>query len=105
MFDGTAEVTRTAFEERCTVYHSHGTFDANRTYILHPAGGGVQVRFPDGRAFVGMDERARQHVRHLCGNDLYRGRFLFGEGEWREAWTVRGPRKDYISLTRYRPAG
>jgi hypothetical protein len=105
LFGGTAEVTRTAFRERCTVRHAHGTFDASRSYVLAGHTAGVHVRFPDGRPFIDIALRPRQHVRHLCGDDLYLGHLLFGESEWLEAWKVRGPRKDYFSLARFRRAG
>ena len=39
---------------------------------------------------------------HLCGTDVYAGRFFFrGPDEWVEAWRVKGPRKNYASLGRF----
>ncbi|KAF3038173.1 hypothetical protein E8E12_008115 [Didymella heteroderae] len=52
---------------------------------------------------------AENRERHLCGEDLYAARWVFGpgmvggEGErwWEVRYDVQGPRKDYVSTTRY----
>jgi tRNA A64-2'-O-ribosylphosphate transferase len=59
---------------------------------------------------------ARNRAQHLCGEDLYAASWRFGgamvggEGEVDERWwevryDVKGPRKEYVSTTRYTSAG
>ena len=66
-------------------------------------GGRLLVRFEDGRPFHAVAGEAE----HRCPPDLYRIGYDFAL--WPAAfacrWTVRGPRKDYRALTRYRRAG
>ncbi len=39
---------------------------------------------------------------HLCGDDMYRGTYSFVRfPDWQVTWTVKGPRKNYRSVTRY----
>lgn len=59
---------------------------------------------------------ARNRERHLCGEDLYAASWTFAkamgeegngviggkEGWWEVRYDVKGPRKDYVSTTRYR---
>jgi hypothetical protein len=59
----------------------------------------MRILHADGRDFIEIGPEAAQTVRHLCGADLYVGRFFFrGADEWAEAWRVKGPRKNYASL-------
>ncbi|KAF3049623.1 hypothetical protein E8E11_002601 [Didymella keratinophila] len=52
---------------------------------------------------------AKNREQHLCGEDLYAARWAFsrgmarGEGErwWEVRYDVKGPKKDYVSTTRY----
>ncbi|KAH7122577.1 initiator tRNA phosphoribosyl transferase-domain-containing protein [Dendryphion nanum] len=46
---------------------------------------------------------APNKTHHLCAQDLYTASWKFGDtGEWWEVrYDVRGPRKEYVSLTRY----
>lgn len=61
----------------------------------------VAVHFADGRHFhdfalVGAPEASD----HLCGDDLYKGSYLFLRWpEWKVVWNVEGPRKRYRSET------
>jgi tRNA A64-2'-O-ribosylphosphate transferase len=59
---------------------------------------------------------AKNRAQHLCGEDLYAASWRFGgamvggEGEVDERWwevryDVKGPRKEYVSTTRYTNAG
>ena len=76
---------------------------ASRRYQLEPGEGSVHILHADGRDFIELGPKAAQTVRHLCGADLYVGRFFFrGPDEWAEAWRVKGPRKNYASLGRFR---
>ncbi|WP_341366375.1 DUF6314 family protein [Yoonia sp. BS5-3] len=77
---------------------------ATRRYIWHFDAGQVAVQFDDEAPFhrfaltptaVGED--------HLCGDDLYRSTYDFADWpKWECRWSVVGPRKDYVSTTRYR---
>jgi hypothetical protein len=83
----------------------HTILRAGRRYIWHgwPE---VQVAFADGRPFHSFDARSNvPEARHRCGDDIYDVRYDFsGWPMWSAAWTVSGPRKSYLSLTRYLPA-
>jgi len=56
----------------------------------------AEVRFADGRPFHPLDlSGGCWEAEHLCGRDLYRGRFqALAPGRWSVTWTVTGPRKD-----------
>lgn len=61
----------------------------------------MQKTFVDS-LFVTLLAGSIQCVEHRCGEDFYRRRFIFaGHDRWRETWTVGGPRKKYLSTTRY----
>jgi hypothetical protein len=75
-------------------------------YSWHwPDGGGAAlVRFPDGRPFVADVDflAAPCAVAHACAPDAYEGHFeRDGDGAFVVVWTVTGPRKDYVSVTRF----
>ncbi|MDQ0471101.1 DUF6314 family protein [Labrys wisconsinensis] len=102
-FEGTARISPDRFDERGILRRAGGTFAAQRTYRLAFGSGSVEVRFEDGRPFIALTSESSQRLEHVCGDDHYRGRFLFaGDGRWMEAWSVRGPRKTYRSVSRYR---
>ena len=76
---------------------------AARRYIWTETEGGVAVAFADGRPFhvLPLGTRAAE-VRHDCAPDLYLGRYDFARWpDWTLEWRVTGPRKDYVSLTRF----
>lgn len=77
--------------------------EASRGYRWAFEGGKVAVSFTDGREFHAFTPAG--HVKgsdHPCGSDLYRVEYDFtGWPEWRAIWTVKGPRKDYTSVTVY----
>jgi tRNA A64-2'-O-ribosylphosphate transferase len=59
---------------------------------------------------TGGEVKAKNKETHLCAEDLYSASWTFGEGvvvgsEWAKWWEVRydvkGPKKDYVSTTRY----
>ena len=66
----------------------------------------ASIRFPDGRAFVdGVDlTKGSCAVSHACEPDTYDGSFTVEDRTMRLTWTVRGPRKDYISTTEFTPS-
>ena len=78
-------------------------FTAERSYLWRPAGPRIEVLFADGRTFHDFDpETGGQATEHLCGADLYRGGYDFSEWTcWSLRWDVKGPRKDYTSVTWY----
>jgi hypothetical protein len=80
---------------------------ASRRYLWRDAGAGaIEVRFADGRFFHRFygDEDRPAGV-HDCPPDQYRVRYDFtGWPRWTAEWRVRGPRKDYVTVTTYRPA-
>lgn len=65
-----------------------------------PADGKVEVQYEDGRPFHDFIADAPE-AEHLCGEDLYRVSYEFGESNWVSIWDVRGPAKDYVMTTRY----
>lgn len=81
-----------------------GRLKAERVYLWRAEGaGGVRVLFADGRDFHrfrgsgGTAESA-----HDCGCDRYEVRYVFDLPHlWEAVWRVTGPRKDYISATRF----
>lgn len=102
VFSGQAVVTADAFEETGGIRIGERTLPASRGYRLERRGDTIAVLRADGSAFISLDGRASQSVRHDCGADLYVGRLLFrGPHEWAEAWRVKGPRKNYASLSRF----
>lgn len=76
---------------------------AERRYIWRDAGEEIAVFFPDGAPFhTFAPSGAGDGTPHLCKADLYRVRYDFGEWPvWQTRWQVKGPRKDYVSVSRY----
>ena len=83
-----------------------GGFDgpAFRTLHLVPDRGTWQVRFDDGRPFHSLDlTTGRWEASHLCGRDLYEGRFAVDDRDRMTIrWRVTGPERNDIIATRYR---
>lgn len=103
LFEGKAVLTPNLFEETGDTRVGEGRFQSSRIYGLDIGSEAVAIRRADGSDFVALDFTSSQAVEHLCGQDMYRGRFFFLDGDcWAEAWRVRGPHKSYVSLTRYR---
>jgi tRNA A64-2'-O-ribosylphosphate transferase len=54
-------------------------------------------------------KEAKNKEQHLCGRDLYGASWTFSEGMtggkgdmwWEVRYDVKGPNKDYVSVTRY----
>ena len=77
---------------------------AERAYRFRLTGPGrAEVLFADGRFFHALDlTRGIDGVEHLCGDDLYRGRYALEDAQrWALRWRVRGPGKDLLLTTRY----
>ncbi|MBA1141691.1 DUF6314 family protein [Mesorhizobium neociceri] len=102
-FTGNAVVTANAFTERGVMQIGAHAMPASRAYKLERRGHLIVILRADGSEFIELEPKATQNVQHHCGADVYAGRFLFrGPDEWAEAWRVKGPRKNYASLSRFR---
>jgi hypothetical protein len=78
-------------------------FEARRETLWRDVPDGIAVAFGDGRPFHLW--RLGEEARHHCPPDAYRLRYdLSAWPKWSVRWRVRGPRKDYAALTRYRRA-
>ena len=79
--------------------------EAERRYFWAFIEGEVRVRFADGapfHAFVPAGKGAG--TPHPCGDDLYQCAYDFTAWpRWRVTWRVRGPRKDYLSVSEHAP--
>ena len=101
-FAGDAGITADGFTEHGIMRIDSREMPASRRYRLEPGERSVRILHADGRDFIELGPEPAQTVRHLCGADLYVGRFFFrGPDEWAEAWRVKGPRKNYASLGRF----
>lgn len=81
---------------------------AERTYIWQDGGGGrIVVTFEDGRPFHGFRiGDVLPAASHDCQPDFYHVTYDFSHWpDWEAAWTVRGPRKNYVSVSLYSPEG
>jgi hypothetical protein len=82
-----------------------GVLTATRRYRWREEGGATRVEFEDGRPFHGFPcDALRPGAEHDCPPDRYRVRYDFRRWPvWTAVWTVSGPRKAYMSLTRLTP--
>ncbi|KFE34410.1 DUF6314 family protein [Thioclava atlantica] len=77
---------------------------AERRYLWRTEGGRIAVFFEDGRPFHSFAPDAPEAA-HWCDPDDYRVTYEFAHWpDWRAEWRVRGPRKDYVMISDYRPA-
>ncbi len=66
--------------------------------------GSISIYFEDGRFFHKIDPGECPAAAHDCAPDVYKGEYDFGQWPiWRLTWHVSGPRKDYTSVTVFRP--
>lgn len=101
-FTGNAVVTGDTFTERGIMQTGAHAMPASRTYRLELREHSIAILRADGSDFIELEPKATQIVQHLCGADVYAGRFWFrSRDEWAEAWRVKGPRKNYASLSRF----
>jgi hypothetical protein len=101
VFSGAASITDDGFAEEGEMRVGDRAMPASRTYRLERQGGSMLV-FRGNAFFIRLEERPAQLVHHRCGDDNYVGRFIFrSRDEWIEAWRVKGPRKNYASVSRF----
>ena len=80
---------------------------ASRRYLWRDGGpSAIEVHFSDGRLFHRFrTDDPTPTAEHDCPPDRYHARYDFRAWPcWTAEWRAVGPRKDYILLTRYRPA-
>lgn len=95
------------YTERGTLRFAGGSpMVAERSYLWRFAGDAVFVAYADGSPFHSFElTGGPEATPHLCGEDLYRGMYSFLRfPDWQVTWTVKGPRKNYRSVTQYRRA-
>lgn len=74
----------------------------SRIYLWRAGAGGIEVLHEDGRPFHHFLPGDGAEASHHCPPDRYDVRYgLDLPGGWSATWRVTGPRKDYISITRY----
>ena len=101
VFAGEALLTESGFSETGEMRIGDRALPASRDYRLERHAGSVVV-FRGDELFIRLDDRPSQIVHHQCGDDSYVGRFIFRDpDEWIEAWRVKGPRKNYASISRF----
>ena len=103
-FAGQGESQLTYDETGTLTLEDGTTLEATRRYHWEFADEAVIVTFDDGRPFhqfVPSDHAAGTD--HPCGADFYTVRYDFTAWpQWTAVWTVKGPRKDYVSTSTYR---
>lgn len=76
---------------------------ATRRYRWLFATTGVAVQFADGAPFHSfVPDGHAAGTDHPCGADFYQVRYDFTcWPQWRATWAVKGPRKNYVSVSHY----
>lgn len=100
-FGGVAEWSADgAYVERGTLDMGTARFAAERRYRWTED---LEVYFDDGRFFHTVPRTGGQ-TSHWCDPDQYDVTYDFSAWpEWAARWQVRGPRKDYVMTSTYRP--
>lgn len=78
---------------------------ATRRYHWQFVASEVVVTFEDGSAFHKFTPQGvTAGTDHPCGDDYYTVGYDFSRWpNWSATWTVKGPRKDYTSVSHYKP--
>jgi len=74
---------------------------ASRRFLWRADEDGIEVLYEDGAPFhrIARNQPVVQ-AWHACGHDDYEVSYNFTRWpEWRMIWRVRGPRKDYVSIS------
>ncbi|EPX84948.1 DUF6314 family protein [Salipiger mucosus] len=102
-FEGRAswqpEDTGALYVETGELILPQGRFAAERRYRW---AADLSVFFDDGRFFHAVPPGGGEAA-HWCDPDQYDASYDFTRWpEWQARWQVRGPRKDYVMVSRYR---
>ncbi|SMX28876.1 hypothetical protein TRP8649_03003 [Pelagimonas phthalicica] len=77
-----------------------GAFQSERQYRW---GADLRVYFSDGRYFHRVPSEGGESA-HWCDPDQYDASYDFENWpQWSCRWQVKGPRKDYVMISRYQP--
>ena len=108
VFEGRAQLDRagaglTYVEDGQWTKSTWGKTRASRCYLWRAEGDRICVDYEDGRAFHSFAPGlATCESGHDCAPDRYDVTYRFHLPElWKADWRVAGPRKNYISRTRY----
>ena len=106
LFEGVARFTA---DGQGLAYHEVGELKlpqeppmaASRRFLWRVDGDGIEVLYADGTPFHRIaGGQAVVQAWHACGQDDYEVSYNFTHWpEWRMIWRVRGPRKDYVSIS------
>lgn len=91
------------YREVGTLTFGAQSFQAERVYHWRAQGPDIRVDFEDGRFFHAFDpSQTAPRAHHFCAPDDYNVSYAFAAWpDWTATWAVKGPRKDYTSVTRY----
>lgn len=78
---------------------------ASRRFLWRRDADGIEVLYEDGTLFHRIAGNTRVvQAWHACGQDDYEVSYNFTHWpDWRMIWRVRGPRKDYTSISDFSP--
>ncbi|MEM9582452.1 MAG: DUF6314 family protein [Pseudomonadota bacterium] len=105
------QATFTAQEDGAYLYLEEGELNygdqtpmaASRKYIWRQKEKGIAIQFEDGRDFHMIEaDKLMPDAMHHCDPDMYHVSYDFTSWpNWRAAWRVVGPRKDYRMMSSY----
>ncbi len=103
-FLGTAQIGGDGYKEIGKMVLANGNeFESSRSYLWSDCDEGIEIRFEDGRPFHIMVPSGQSSAHHWCDPDQYDVEYDFqSKQDWTATWKVKGPRKDYVMISRYR---
>ena len=89
--------------ERGELVFGGTALQAERVYLWREDAGLIAVDYNDGRPFHLFNPKGHvARADHDCAPDRYEGEYDFGAWpRWQVTWRVRGPRKDYLSVSEF----
>ncbi len=96
--------TALAYSERGELtYTGQPALSTRQEHLWCADGAAVLVLFSDGRPFHRFVlSGSTAQASHWCDPDHYRVLYEFSNWpNWTNTWSVKGPRKDYVSVTRF----
>lgn len=92
------------YQEKGVLYLETGAeLNAERSYLWRNDNDLIAVDFVDGCSFHSFSLDAPK-AKHFCAPDHYQVTYCFSSWPcWHAEWEVRGPAKDYTSLSNYKP--